>query len=124
MSCTHRVVSNTLREITSRMVVTLTTSGAVPAAFTVADGLISLTSAGSGVYTATLGRGAPTLVSFRVEILQANFSTAGACHGTLTTDNVAGATPTVVFTTRKGTDFSAVQPATGDIMRITVVTKG
>jgi len=106
------------------MVVTLTTSGAVPAAFTVADGLISLTSAGSGVYTATLGRGAPTLVSFRVEILQANFSTAGACHGTLTTDNVAGATPTVVFTTRKGTDFSAVQPATGDIMRITVVTKG
>lgn len=127
MSCTHRVVSNTLREITSRMVVTLSTSGAIPTTepiYTDADGIISLSSAGSGVYTLTLGRGAPKLVSFRCEIQQASFSTAGACHATLTTNNVAAATPTVVFTTRKGTDFSAVQPATGDILRITVVTKG
>jgi len=123
MSCTHRVVSNTLREITSRMVVTLTTSGAVPSSFTVADGLISLSSAGSGVYTVTLGRGAPTLLDLTVKTKQASYSASGACRGRLTTDNVAGATPTVTFTTETAAG-AAVQPASGDILFITVVTKG
>ncbi len=123
MSCTHRVVSNTLREITSRMVVTLSTSGAVPTSFTVADGIISLSSAGSGVYTATLGRGAPYLVSFTCDTLQASYSASGACYSNLTTDNVAAATPTVVFTTRTAAG-AAVQPATGDKLFITIVTKG
>lgn len=122
----HRVVSNTLREITSRMVVTLGTSGAIPTTdpvYTVADGIISLSSAGSGVYTATLGRGAPTLVSFRCETKQASYSASGACSGRLTTDNVAASTPTVVFTTQTAAG-AAVQPATGDKLYITIVTKG
>jgi hypothetical protein len=109
------------------MVVTLGTSGAIPTTepiYTAADGIISLSSAGSGVYTATLGRGAPTLVSFRVETKQGTYNAStGACGGVLTTDNVAAATPTVVFTTTNAAG-AATQPATGTKLYITIVTKG
>lgn len=120
----HRVLSNSLREATCRRVEVLSTNGAVSS--TVApvanDGFTTMTSAGSGVYTVTLQRGAPTLVEFYVTCKQASYSVDGACYGDLTTDNVAAATPTITFTMRDA-DGVAVQPATGDKLFIKAVVK-
>lgn len=118
----HRKLTHSLREATSRMVAVLGTSGAVPTTFVSADGIISIASAGSGVYTVTLQRGAPTLVDLDVKVKQASYSASGAQRAVLTTDNVAGSTPTVVFTTVNSAG-TATQPATGDKLFIEVTVK-
>lgn len=120
----HRVLSNSLREATCRHVATLTTSGAVSTtvAPTCNDGFLVLTSAGSGVYTITLQRGAPTLVEFDVKVKQASYSATAAQRAVLTTDNVAGATPSITFTTVNSAG-TATQPSTGDILFIKAVVK-
>lgn len=116
----HNQQSVTLREVTIRYCATLGASGAAPSVPTRADGFGVLVSAGSGVYTLPLIRGGKELLEFHVECLQASYSVDGAVYGDVTTDNVAGATPTIVFTMRDA-DGVAVQPATGDKIKVKAV---
>lgn len=118
----HRQESLTFREITFRYTATLYTNGAAPVAAGLLrnDGFGVLSSAGSGVYTIPLLRGAPELLEFSGHCLQASYSVDGACYADLTTDNVAGATPSITFTMRDA-DGVAVQPATGDKIRLKCV---
>ncbi len=121
---THEQRSVTRGEITLRYTATLSTDGASPVAagLTRVDGFGVLVSSGSGVYTIPLLRGAPELIEFSGHCLQASYSVDGACYADLTTNNVAGATPSITFTMRDA-DGVAVQPATGDIIRIKAVVR-
>jgi hypothetical protein len=121
---THEQRSVTRGEITLRYTATLSTDGAAPTAagLTRSDGFGVLVSSGSGVYTIPLVRGAPELLEFKVECKQASYSVDGACYGDETTDNVAGASPSITFTMRDA-DGVAVQPATGDKIKIKAVVR-
>lgn len=95
------------------LVMTLGTSGAVPASFTFGDGILNVVSGGSGVYTVTFRDGYAACLNIIENIVQASYSASGAVYFTWTTDNVGTATSTVVLTARTAAG-AAVQPATGD----------
>lgn len=119
----HIQRSITNGEITLRYNATLGTNGAAPTTPTRSDGFGTLVSAGSGVYTLPLLRGSNELLEFAdCGSVQASYSVDGACYADLTTDNVAGATPTIVFTMRDA-DGVAVQPATGDKIKLKIVVR-
>jgi hypothetical protein len=74
----------------------------------------------AGVYTCSLKEAWTHLIFAGVAVVQASFSTAGACVANVTTNNVA-VDGTFVITIGKGTDGSAVDPASGDIVKVFLV---
>lgn len=96
----------------------LGTAGAVPATFTIGDGILNVVSGGSGVYTVTFQDGYQACLNIIENIIQASYSASGAVYFTWTTDSSSSTTPTVVLTARTAAG-AAVQPATGDKIYLT-----
>jgi hypothetical protein len=91
------------------------TTGIVPK---VGAGILSIVSGGSGVYTVTFQDGYTDCLNVIENVIQAAYSATGAVYMTWTTDSSATATPSVVLTARTAAG-AAVQPATGDRLKLT-----
>jgi hypothetical protein len=91
------------------------TSGVIPKA---GLGILSIVSGGSGVYTVTFQNGYVDCLNIIENVIQATYSASGAVYMTWTTDSSNGATPSVVLTARTAAG-AAVQPATGDRLKLT-----
>lgn len=92
------------------------TSGITPA---VGDGILSIVSGGSGVYTVTFQDGYVGCLNIIENVIQASYSASGAVYMTWTTAyTFSGGVATVVLTTRTAAG-AAVQPATGDRLLLT-----
>lgn len=100
------------------LVATLGTSGASASA-TIAYqyGIKSLSDNGSGVYTITFQDGYVACLNIIENIIQASYSASGAVYFTWTTDTSNTGTPVVTLTARTAAG-AAVQPATGDIIKL------
>jgi len=126
MSTGHRILSMGLGDIILRLNGTFGASGAVPATPTDNNGFRGTTpmvSSGSGVYVCYLESSMSKLVGEDyIPVRQASYSVDGACYGEVTTDNVAGATPSVTITFRDA-DGVAVQPSSGDKFKIAITVR-
>jgi hypothetical protein len=100
------------------------TAGAVPAlnTFAFADGVLSVVKS-TNAYIVTLQDGYIGLLNYDIQVLQASFSTSGACIGAITAEAVATGTPTVTVQcyTFAG---AAVSLAVGDTIYISFDLKG
>jgi hypothetical protein len=90
------------------------TSGVIPK---VGDGILSIVSGGSGVYTVNFQDGYTNCLGIVENVIQATYSASGAVYMTWTTDSSATTTPSVVLTCRTAAG-AAVQPATGDRLKL------
>lgn len=99
--------------------VTLGTSGATTGAtINVGDGVLSIVNSGTGVYTVTFQDPYWECLNVIENVIQASYSATGAVYMTWTSDSSNTTTPTVVLNARTAAG-AAVQPATGDRLKLT-----
>lgn len=92
------------------------TSGITP---NVGEGILSIVSGGSGVYTVTFQDGYIGCLNITENVIQVSYSASGAVYMTWTTAYAfASNAATVVLTTRTAAG-AAIQPATGDRLLLT-----
>ena len=122
----HRVQSAYRGEVTYRLNGTFGTSGAVPVVPSINAGFRNdtpMSSSGSGVYVCFLERGVAAVISEPyIPVRQASYSVDGAVYGEVTVDNTGAAIPSITVTFRDA-DGTAVQPAAGDIFKISIVVR-
>jgi hypothetical protein len=105
-------------EVDVYLKMTLGSSGAVPSDLGtsgVSAGVTAVSSAGSGVYNITLAGPYAEFIDFGQSIIQASYSASGACAAFVTA--YSGSAGTIQITTRTAAG-AAVQPASGDIIRL------
>ncbi len=100
---------------------TADTGGAVPASFTRAKEIYSVTKS-TNDYIVKLTRGRSALIDWSVKVIQATPSTSGAWEGKVTADHVADSNKSVTISLY-GADGTAHPLATGDILRVTLWVK-
>ena len=99
--------------------VTLGTNGATTGATTnFGEGVLSIVLSGTGVYTVTFQDGYIVCLNVIQNVIQASYSSSGACYLTWTSGEANGTTPTVVLTAMTAAG-AAVTAATGDRLKLT-----
>lgn len=83
------------------------------------DGIKSIVSGGSGVYTVNFQDGFVDCLNIIENVIQASYSASGAVYFTWTTAYTASATVSSVVLTTRTAAGAAVQPATGDRFKLT-----
>lgn len=118
---TYAVKSGDIDQVDINLVFTVGASGAIGTVTRSREcnATTPVTHTGTGAYRVNLKEAWVALLNHNVNNKQVTFSTAGACFATLTTD-AAATTGLVTFTFRKLTDGTAVDPADGDKVRITL----
>jgi hypothetical protein len=101
-------------------------TGAIPTTLTRSQGFQSVARTGTGVVDFILNAPAFKLLDWSVQVIQATPANTGACESTLV-DAVATASSAtsckVTVTFRKNSDFTAVDTADGDIVRLRLTLK-
>lgn len=90
-------------------------AGAVPATLTRAKGIASIVRSGAGIFVITLIQPAVDFVDFVAFNEQATPANTGACIATVV-DSVNTSPAILTVTWRKNSDYTAVDPANGDII--------
>lgn len=99
--------------------ITLGTSGASSGVTPlIGKGILSVSDNGSGVFTITFQDGYVECLNVIENVIQASYSATGAVYMTWTTD-AADANPCKVVLTARTAAGAAVQPATGDRLKLT-----
>ena len=87
------------------------TTGVIP---NFGDGILSIVSGGSGVYTVTFQDGYVGCLNIIENVIQATYSASGAVYMTWTTAYAFASNAATVVLTARTAAGAAVQPATGD----------
>lgn len=105
--------------VTLDLDITLGTSGATTGVTPlIGKGISGISSSGSGVYVVTFQDGYVECLNVIENTIQATYSATGAVYMTWTTD-AANASPCTVTLTARTAAGAAVQPATGDCLKLT-----
>lgn len=101
-------------------------SGAIPSALTRSQGFQSVARTGTGVVDFILNQPWFKLLDYNITVIQATPAATGACAYTLV-DNVSTASSStsckVTVTFRKNSDYSAVDTASGDVVKLRLTLK-